>query len=75
MNTSQKSASEVELADIRIIEQVFPPSFKPVVSHLQDIAVIRIFENHGRLLLHNEAGKPGFLNLDDSLKNRFDPFG
>lgn len=69
------SSPEVEATDIRIFKQVFSSSFIPVISHLQDITVIRILKGHGGLLLHDETGNPGFFDLNNLLKDRLDPFG
>jgi len=74
MNLKWPSASQVELANIRVIEQVLSSALKPIISHLKDITIIRIFQSHGRFLLYDEAGETRFLNFYDFLKDCLDPF-
>src|SRR4030042_4222394 len=69
------SASQVELADIWIIEEVLPSPLVTVVPHLQNIAVIGIFENHRRFLLNDQAWETRFFDFDNLLEDCFDPFG
>ncbi len=69
------STSQVELTDIWIIEEVLSSPLITVVPHLQNIAVIGIFENHRRFLLHDQAWKTRFFDFDNLFEDCFDPFG
>jgi hypothetical protein len=69
------STSQVESADIRIIEEVLSFPLVTVVPHLQSIAVIGIFENHRPFLLYDQARETRFLDFDNLFEDCFDPFG
>ena len=63
------------MADIWVIKEVLSSPLIAVVPHLQNIAIIGIFENHRRFLLHDEAWEPRFLDFDNLFEDCFDPFG
>ena len=66
--------TEVETSHVRVCEKALTAPFETIISHLEDIAVILVFQNQGSLLLHDKTGYAGFLDLYDFLKNGLDPF-